>query len=203
MKSLAAALILEKNKLSSTSPWLIFLDLDIGGTSLYLVQNIENISFGGHDYTAFPFTLDTWTETTQGDVPQLKIQVSNVSRIIQVYAEAVVGAVDSTVTLYLVNSDNLGEDYADLTLNFRIVKTECDAMWVTFYLGLPSPMHMRFPRYRYFGEHCNWIFKGAECGYTGATTTCDRTFSTCGTLQNTERFGGFIGLSRSGIRFVG
>lgn len=34
-------------------------------------------------------------------------------------------------------------------------------------------------------------FKGAQCGYTGAATSCDRSFTTCTALGNQSRFGGF------------
>jgi len=39
---------------------------------------------------------------------------------------------------------------------------------------------------------CRWKkFKGTECGYTGAQTWCDRSFSRCSALNNTSNFGGF------------
>ena len=39
---------------------------------------------------------------------------------------------------------------------------------------------------------CRWkVFKGAECGYVGGATECDRTYVTCHTLGNSDNFGGF------------
>lgn len=37
-------------------------------------------------------------------------------------------------------------------------------------------------------------FKGAQCGYAGAATSCDRSLATCTTLGNQARFGGFVTL---------
>jgi phage-related protein len=38
---------------------------------------------------------------------------------------------------------------------------------------------------------CVWHeFKGAECGYAGAATTCDRSYARCEALGNTANFGG-------------
>lgn len=38
---------------------------------------------------------------------------------------------------------------------------------------------------------CSWPqFKGTECGYTGAATSCDRTYARCEQLSNTANFGG-------------
>jgi len=39
---------------------------------------------------------------------------------------------------------------------------------------------------------CRWKeFKGTECTYSGAETKCDRTYSRCAELSNTDQFGGF------------
>lgn len=40
-------------------------------------------------------------------------------------------------------------------------------------------------------------FKGLQCGYAGAATTCDRSFTTCTALGNQARFGGFRKLPES------
>ena len=39
---------------------------------------------------------------------------------------------------------------------------------------------------------CRWkVFKGTECGYSGAETQCDRSYTRCTELSNTDNFGGF------------
>lgn len=39
---------------------------------------------------------------------------------------------------------------------------------------------------------CRWkTFKGDECKYTGSETWCDRSYSRCDALSNTDNFGGF------------
>lgn len=39
---------------------------------------------------------------------------------------------------------------------------------------------------------CRWkVFKGTECGYTGSGTWCDRSYTRCSALGNTDNFGGF------------
>jgi hypothetical protein len=38
---------------------------------------------------------------------------------------------------------------------------------------------------------CRWrVFKGAECGYTGSETRCDRSYARCEAYGNTANFGG-------------
>jgi len=39
---------------------------------------------------------------------------------------------------------------------------------------------------------CRWkVFKGTECKYVGAETKCDRSYTRCTALSNTDNFGGF------------
>jgi len=43
-----------------------------------------------------------------------------------------------------------------------------------------------------YSPSCRWkVFKGTECGYSGAATWCDRTYARCQALGNTGNFGGF------------
>ncbi|MBU2539168.1 MAG: hypothetical protein KKH22_12100, partial [Proteobacteria bacterium] len=38
---------------------------------------------------------------------------------------------------------------------------------------------------------CSWrVFKGAECGYSGIETRCDRSYARCAALGNSANFGG-------------
>ena len=37
---------------------------------------------------------------------------------------------------------------------------------------------------------CPWVFKGTECAYSGAESTCDQTYERCRFLSNTDNFGG-------------
>lgn len=38
---------------------------------------------------------------------------------------------------------------------------------------------------------CPWTFKGTECGYSGESSSCDKTYDRCAVLSNTDNFGGF------------
>jgi hypothetical protein len=46
-----------------------------------------------------------------------------------------------------------------------------------------------------YGKHsssCRWkVFRGVECQYAGDAVVCDRSYTRCDELTNTERFGGF------------
>lgn len=47
---------------------------------------------------------------------------------------------------------------------------------------------------RTYSTNCTFVFKSSACGYVGAGTTCDRTYSACTAFANEARFGGFFRL---------
>lgn len=38
---------------------------------------------------------------------------------------------------------------------------------------------------------CPWVFRGPECGYSGAGLRCDQTYEQCKAHENTDNFGGY------------
>jgi lambda family phage minor tail protein L len=203
MKTLPAVLAIEKNKLTSTSSWLLLLDVTLtSGVVLNLVRNVIDIEWNGTTYSRFPFDIDSVSDSGKGELPTLQLTLSNVTRIIQAYLEPLDGAVGSTVDIHVVNSDYLSEDTSSLDMSFVVISVIMSASKAVFTLGAPSPFRRRFPLIRYIAGHCNWIFKGAECAYSGSSATCNKTFEYCTTLGNTKRFGGFPGLKSNAIRFA-
>ena len=201
MKTLPSALIIEKNLLSNTHPWYALLDVELTtGVYIYLVQNTENVTYNGQEYTAFPFSIGVSKQTSKGEISSVQFRVCNINRVMQGYIEDYDGFIGKSITLRLVNAAHLSEDYAELTVTYEINSCSANAEWVTFDCGAPNPMSKRFPLYRYIGSHCNFVFKSVECGYSGAVTTCDRTLLSCAAKYNTPRYGGYKGLLGGNIR---
>jgi len=166
MLALSALSILEKNKISSTGAWLILLTVTLpNSTIIRIVRNNEDVTYQGELYVAFDFALEAVVHDIKGKLPSVNLKVSNVGRVFQSYIEELEGIVGSTVLIQIVNSALLAEDFSELDLTFEIQKTSADSKYVTFELGVPSPLYKRFPLYRYSGAICNWAsrFKGAEC----------------------------------------
>jgi lambda family phage minor tail protein L len=203
MKTLPVTLLLEKNLLHNTAPWYLLLDVELAtGLYLYLVANIEAVTFNGHEYTPFPFKIGVEKHTSKGEIPTIQFQVCNINQVMQAYIEQYEGLLGNDIIMRLVHSDNLTEDYAELTTTYEVLTCHTDAQWAVFECGAPNPMRKRFPLYRYIGNHCNWGFKSAECSYVGAVTTCKRTLADCQALGNSKRFGGYKGLVGGGIRLA-
>ena len=210
MKALPAALVGEKNKLHSTSPWLLLLDITLTDTTaIRLVRNTEDIVFNGNTYTAFPFDLSNVESNSDGQIPTVTLKVSNITRFLTPYLESLDGGLESTVKVTVVNAGLLSENYSELDMEFQVMGCEADAYWVTWNLGMANPINRRFPLYRFLANHCSWTFTGGlavgvniECSFLGAFTTCNRTLENCAERENTERFGGFLGMQSDGIRIA-
>ena len=197
---LPATLLLEKNKLDAKYPWLLLLEFILhpgqeNETIYRFVRNYQDITFQGHTYTGFNFSLGFIEESTESKIPTVSLVVCNVTQYLQPVLEAEDGAVDSKVRIIVVHSDLLAEDYSELTLEYDVIAPHIEANSISFQLGAPSPFKQRFPRYRYFTDMCPFVFKSARCGYTGAATSCDHRFKDCKSLGNQTRFGGVPGLT--------
>jgi len=212
--TLSAVAYLEKNALSSTGAWLVLLEIKtVGGTTFRIVQNTEDVTWpvnDGNEYIAFPFELDEIGETSKGEVPQVVIKVSNVSRVMQTHMEEEDGMVDAEITLRVVHSTHVttaslggGVHNAtpEVTLNLDILDSGADSLWASFILGANNPFRMRFPKNRVMKNFCKHkIFKGGRCQYTGDEVDCNRALTTCrNIMNNSENFGGAPGVGRKGV----
>lgn len=204
MKSISSTLTIEKNRIATENPWLVLLDIALTDnvTVFNLVANTEDIVYQTRTYTACPLDIVPPRESAKGEIPTITLRVANVTRVLQGYLEQLNGAIGSSVTLRIVNAAYLAENYADLEMTFEVLSASCNAQWVSFTLGAPSPLQRRFPMHRFIAGYCNWQFKSAECAYSGADAECRRNLSACQAKGNSRRFGGFPGLSGGGIRLA-
>ena len=173
MRSLPAALIFEKNRLATPSAWIILLEITLpDSTVLRFARNTEDITFSGDLYTAFPFEIDTVGQSSKGEIPTVRLRVSNVTQLIQPYLEDLDGGIGSVVKITVVNSDHLSENYTELEMTFDVIACNSTSQWVTFTLGAPNPLRQRFPLDQYIAMHCRWRFNRPsgnypECSYSG------------------------------------
>ena len=203
MKTLPSVLVTEKNKLASANPWIVLLDIALDeSTTFRFCSDNSDVTFSGQTYTAFPFDLEPVESSSKGEIPSISLRVSNVTQLVHSYLEQLNGAVGSTVKVRVVNAAYLSENYAELEMDFSVQSVSATDEWLTFSLGAENPLRRRFPPHRYIAKHCKWNFKSIECGYSGVSTTCDRSWEQCNTRGNTKRFGGYVGLSEKGWKIV-
>lgn len=203
-RDLTDNMIAEKNKVSTSSAWLVLLEITFTDSSIIrIVCNTEDITYDGNKYTAANFEINVVGSNIEGNLPSPILKVSNVGRLLtDKIRDGICDEAD--VKLTYVNSKLLSEDYeaADMDYNFTIRKVEADTQWAYFTLGLYSPLNRTFPPYRYTANYCDFVFKEVECGYAGAETTCDGTFESCVARGNTARFGGCLGIKAGGLQIA-
>jgi phage-related protein len=205
MRTLSNALLIEKNKLATSYPWvpLIHFSFTAPIGHIYLAANTENVTYQAQVYTAFDIQVELPADATEEKIPECKIIVANQSRAFESMIVDTLGGVDTPVTITLVNTNNLADDYSDLTWGFTILQSTCNSKEVQLDCSLYSPLDKRFPPDRYFGTTCRYkYFKGVECKYAGAVSVCNRSFDSCKALSNLTNFGGFLGIDDKEIAFL-
>lgn len=200
MLSLSAVAKREKNKLSTNSVFIILLDIVLDeDDTVRICYNTEDVTWNGHLYQAFPFTLGEVSETTDGSEPNVDLQVDNTSRALQSVVEAANGANNYPVIIRVVNTENLNSSTPELEEYFTVQKTTVTEKFITFTLGCEYSARTRRPMNRYMKNNCPFKFKGIRCGYNGANTSCDHSLTDCRNNNNSTRFGGFPGIDQKGV----
>lgn len=166
MLTLPTVIVQEKNKMATPDPWVVLLTVELSADVIfYFCSGGEDVTHLGQTYTAFPFILDQARQTAKAEIPSVQLKVANVTQIIHSYLEDLDGCVGARVRLQVVNAGLLDQDFSELDLQFQVLGSTADAKWIVFTLGAVNPLRMRFPRFRHIALHCNWDFKGLECGY--------------------------------------
>jgi lambda family phage minor tail protein L len=205
----------QRHAIASGEPWLLLLNLVWPGTptigvtqqNVRFVRNVDAYTFdcgdgnGPQVYQPLAFEMGEFNMSSNGSVPTVEVQASNVMRVLQAIIEQYAGVVGANLYLYAVNTANpAGEP--DLTLQFTVTQSICDAKLVHLKCGASSPMRRLFPIYTYWPNTCIWQYKGPQCGYSGSISTCSKTLdgpTGCEAHSNSVRFGGFPGIDTNGI----
>jgi phage-related protein len=203
MLTLSAGAIAHKNSLSDDSCWLALLEVQIPGTTLYLANNNENITWNGQVWQAFPFDVDPLRENSGTEIPIATIRVSNVTREVLAYVEQSNGAIDFPVILRIVNSEVLGGTAPELQLEYVCKQIKYDTTWVSFTLAGSQHITRRTPERRFMKDFCPYAYGLIECGVSAATlaafSTCKKTLAQCRERGNSKRFGGEPGIPTGGF----
>lgn len=198
MKATDANFIAQKNSPTNKPIWLFnLLNYDGAGSNFPITTWDVAVTFGGVTYNPFPCKLDFISNNTQNQIDSLTLTCGNVSRLLQSYLEQY-DLRGCAVNIQVVFIDTLSDGSAYLKDVFYIDSYVADAMNVVFTLDSAFNVNdLQLPGRKFMNNFCGWIFKGTECGYSGATASCDRTASACQSMaggSNYSRFGGFPGI---------
>lgn len=201
MRQLSLAGILAKNKLASETAWLMLLEIKLPNDPdpICLVQNNENIIWGGKTWLAYGFSLGEAKEDNQGSIPEITVNVDNTSRDIEYYIQSGGGGTGAKVTIRIVLSTALDNAEPELEEYYSVTNTMVTEQYIQFKLGNAYPSRIRRPFGRYMKNTCPFKYKGIECGCTSDLASCNHTLSDCRERNNSKRFGGFPGIPQGGL----
>jgi phage-related protein len=215
VRTLSSIAISEKNKLGTDSIFIVLAEITVPGEAqpVRIAENTESVSWNGQTWQPSSFDIEPLTEESKGEVPQFLIRVGNQSRemeqVLQDYDayKKTNGFSPVTLDLYVVNTKNLASATPETQHTYELKQTGSDADWAYFTFGANNLWNRRSPLNRILRNKCRvQTFKDADCGYAGATATCDRTISACRAMaggSNSKRFGGFAGVGNKGVRVYG
>ncbi len=166
---------------------LFIIDLTSFGGELYRFhagtnELKSNIIWQGEEYVAFPVQASGFDLTGNGQLPRPKLQVSNVTGAITALVlqyKDILGAKVTrkrTLVKYLdeVNFDGGVNPDADDTAEFAEDvyyidrKSAENKEFVEFELASAMDLAgVKLPRRQVVQNVCPWLYRGAECGYTG------------------------------------
>ena len=192
MKDLDPVVIAEKNKPANKPIFLYTIyDYDGASTNLYFAGFDVDVVFNGTTYIKFPIVHESVSENSTGQNDVVKVRVANVNRIIQGYLETN-NLRGKKVDITTVFSDHLDNPAYKSVDTFYIDSYTADQNVVEFSLASKFDiLDVTIPQRKFIRNFCGWKFKSTECGYAGATTTCNKTKVACKALANFQRFGGF------------
>lgn len=206
MLTLSQAAILEKNKIASSNVWLILLEITIPATTagqlptvLRLVRNTEDIVWNSELWTAFPFELEPPKQSSNGELPNFTVRVSNITRTVEGYLEQAGGGVGSDVRIMVIMSEHLNIPTPELDEQFSVQSVSYDESWVSFTLTGAVNLFRRVPLRRFLKNFCPFQYKGPECKATSGYAECNKSLSDCRARNNQERFGGEPAIPQGGI----
>jgi hypothetical protein len=195
-KTLASALKTEKNALNGIGQWvwLYQLQRDSSNTSYYVQANAD-VTFNSQTYTHKNITLEPIASDLMGTTPKFSVTIGDSAKteIGYLRADKYRG---QPCTIYLVNLQALSSASNKITFRGIILSADAEEGAVTLNCGSFDLRNVPIPRRLLFRNVCSFEFKGpcGECGYVGATTTCDKTLAVCTGLANQARYGGAPGI---------
>ncbi len=204
MLPISSDAIIEKNKVTSDGTWILLLEINYESEdSIRVCLNNETITWNSYTWLPAIFTLSGIIETKDGEIPSIPLCIYDLGRNIIPLLEKYDGGIGAEVIIRVVHSKYLSNTTPELEEVTEIISASVDdSTKIEFKLGSENLVDRACPQGRYLKNQCRFIFKGADgrCGYTGAETECNRTFSRCKELSNTTRYGGFLGVGTIGVQ---
>lgn len=174
-------------------PWLVEIYRDSTNVLRY-TDSQTDITFDSLTWTKKAIKVQQPEQDTAGSVFTFVVQVSAVDKTMAGYIRDD-EIIDQSIKIIRVHRGTLSDSTAKIEWRGKVQKAVITKDWVTLDCGPPNLRAFSIPARRFDRTHCQHKFKGPECGYAGAETSCDKKETTCrDTMSNIDAFGAFLGM---------
>lgn len=175
------------------------LKIELDGGSVYVLDNetLQSLDYNGETYLGAPLVYDEITKDDTSSVSKINIQLSNaglaISGIIGQRGDVVTNAPAVLTLVFLdLNNNTLLTEYKQVLFAGKCNNLKLDYETATMDIETSlGGYEIQAPIMKYRTTCQVRRFKDCRCGYTGAETSCDRTFDRCKELGNEANFAGF------------
>lgn len=172
-----------------------------------LVNHPNEIDLGGGEiYRPYPIIHSALEQNSDGDLPQMELQIDNTSKLLAPYVDQEGGFLNRKIISKLVNADDLT---ATFPFSWTIVACALTTQIATLRLEIDNWFERKVPMDVFHTFRCRHRFGDGRCGYVinsaAAFRDCDKNIDECiargadmaarnlGARQPAS-FGGFLGI---------
>ena len=180
MTTLTGQLAIEKNKLASTSAWIMLVEVQLDATTaVRLAANYDApVTFQGVTWYPFNVEVGALKSSTDGAIQGAEIKASNVTRVFMSYLDA--GQIVGKRCRIWIYSVAAADGYAS---DFVVTDATASDRDLAIAIGLPNPAGQPAPSERFLRDTCRYLSEYGDslkrCGYdktlAGALASCDGT----------------------------
>lgn len=197
--SIPSDLVVEKNRLFPDADvdgiWVELLEIDMpGGPPLRIVNNMDDVEWGGWTWTRFRFEPGEMSDGDDGDNKSVSIRVSNLAGTVQSEIETDDDCLVGRSIIYRYVHTGYPDDAPAIIGYFDILEGEAGDEWIEFQVGTENFYLNAFPRNTYNRNICRYQPHQTDTCPHANDPACDRTFATCLGLNRVRFFGGQPGI---------
>ena len=188
----------------SSGAWFHLVEIVIPGqTTQRIARNTEDVVYSGDTFSAGNFEVSDIEFKSDGSFPRIVVTIPHDRvKTMESILNATYGGDAGSVKVIKAGEDFLDVAIPALEFDYDILSSHSDDKTVSIIVGLPNPLTKKVPQRVYDNNRCPFAtptcFKGPECGYAGADSSCTGTYGDCYTKGNTARWGGDLVLLRTG-----
>ena len=190
----------------SGGAWLWLVEVAVPGYDVVrIARNTVAVIYSGALFGKGNFNVGRQALTGDGSVPKIQLQVAqDRGHNLEAIVNATKGGEGGQVKIIRTCEKFLEHAVGQLEAEYDVLTAGSDIQWVTFVLGIPSPLTQRIPLWLYSSKVCPLatpsLFKGPKCQYVGLDTVCTGLLEDCYAKGNAVHWGAEAGLDPNAVR---